>query len=91
MARSTGHDEVVQSDGDAGEARRVIALGVLRCLGCGEKALEAVSDGDATNFLCRSCWNCWHIELGWVQRVAVGTCAGCVHDRECRAARDRPS
>lgn len=68
-----------------------VVKGLMRCLTCGSDELEAVTDGETTNFLCRACWNCWHLELGWVHRVNRITCTGCQHRDEClsrRQARD---
>ena len=62
----------------------VMAHGVVRCPACGTEDLETVSDGENTNFLCRTCWACWHVELGWVQRVDPRSCP-CGHREECLA------
>ena len=51
--------------------------------------MEAVSDGEMTNFRCVGCGMCWHIELGWVNRVDPATCPGCEHRAECMAASER--
>jgi len=45
-----------------------------RCPGCDAPELEAVSDGDQTNFQCRSCGQCWHIALGWVSSTEQRGC-----------------
>ena len=56
------------------------------CPACGSGDLDAVSDGELTNFLCRACLRCWHVELGWVQRVTPSTCPGCAHRGACLSA-----
>jgi hypothetical protein len=61
-----------------------------RCPRCGGDELEAVSDGTQTNFLCRACWVCWHIELGYMAPVPVSTCPGCPHKAECLVRRPPP-
>ena len=35
-----------------------------KCSSCGSEELEAVSDGELTNFFCAACHRCWHVELG---------------------------
>lgn len=62
---------------------------ILVCPTCEHNVMEAVSDGEMTNFRCLSCGACWHIELGWVSRVDPSTCPGCEHRTECMAAKDR--
>lgn len=57
--------------------------GVLQCPSCANEDLEAVTDGDLTNFLCRACWTCWHWNLGYLRRVPPRSCAGCQHQVEC--------
>jgi len=59
------------------------------CPECGNGRLEAVFDGETSNLLCRSCGNCWHSELSWVQRVDPATCPGCASRNVCVAARRR--
>jgi len=56
------------------------------CPECGADDLVAVSDGEQTNFLCPRCGRCWHIELGWVHRVAPATCPGCDRRDQCEPA-----
>lgn len=56
---------------------------VLACPACGGTDMEAVTDGEDTNFLCLACWRCWHVELGWASRVDADTCPGCPHHSEC--------
>jgi hypothetical protein len=57
---------------------------VLTCADCGRDVMEAVSDGEMTNFRCLGCGACWRIELGWISRVDAATCPGCEHVPECR-------
>jgi uncharacterized protein YbaR (Trm112 family) len=57
--------------------------GILVCPRCGNDALEAVSDGDDTNFLCPACWSCWHWNQGYMIAVPALTCPGCPHKAEC--------
>ena len=57
--------------------------GLFECLTCGSDELEAVSDGELTNFLCPACWSCWHVELGWIYRIDPSTRPGCQHLDEC--------
>jgi hypothetical protein len=58
------------------------------CRTCGADSLEAVFDGEMTNFWCTVCHDCWHDELGWVHRVDRQTCPGCEHHDECIAVDD---
>jgi hypothetical protein len=53
------------------------------CPNCGAPELEAVSDGELTNFFCPQCATCWHVELGYVHQVDVTTCPGCEHRPTC--------
>jgi hypothetical protein len=64
----------------------VLACLVGPCPQCGNGRLRAVSDGEATNFLCPDCGACWHPELDWVARVDPLTCPGCEHRARCLAA-----
>ena len=57
------------------------------CPECQNGRLEAVSDGDLTNFVCHTCGTCWHPELDWVERVDPATCPGCPSSEVCLAAR----
>jgi hypothetical protein len=63
--------------------RGAMVRNVLVCPTCGAEELEAVGESGGTSFLCRSCWDCWHIELGWVHRVNPATCLDCFHRDEC--------
>jgi len=65
--------------------RGAIITGLMACPTCGWEEFEAVFDGDATNFLCRVCHDCWHLQLGWVHRVDPRTCATCRRRGECVA------
>ena len=52
------------------------------CWGCGSSPLRAVFDGDATNFVCRTCGACWHVSLGHVHRVdPTWGIASCIRER----------
>jgi transposase-like protein len=62
-----------------------MVTGLMVCPTCGSEELEAVTDGEATNFLCPVCRDCWHVELGWVHRVDPKTCPGCQHLDLCLA------
>jgi transposase-like protein len=44
----------------------VFTSAVMQCPKCGIEEVEAVTDGEITNFLCHACWSCWHVEFGWV-------------------------
>lgn len=57
------------------------------CPACGNGRLEAVFDGDLTNFLCCNCGSCWRTELGWVHQVNPAHCPGCASLSICLAAR----
>ena len=37
--------------------------------------LEAVSDGETTNFRCLACAACWHLERGYISLVDAETCS----------------
>ena len=56
------------------------------CPRCGGTRLEAVDDGELTNFFCRDCVACWHVELGYIHRVDATTCPGCEHIGTCLLA-----
>ena len=58
------------------------------CPGCGAGMLYTVSDGQTTNFLCRICSRCWHVELGGVRRVEPATCPGCEWRGTCQSRWD---
>ena len=57
--------------------------GELSCPSCGNDVLEVVSDGARTNFLCRTCWSCWHWNLGCMAHVPAQSCRACGHKVEC--------
>lgn len=66
---------------------RSLSLLVGPCPECGNGRLQTVHDGEATNFLCLACGNCWHPELEWVNRVNPATCPGCPSSAICEGAR----
>jgi formate dehydrogenase maturation protein FdhE len=56
-----------------------------RCPACGSAQLQAVTDIDeeGVRFLCGTCDRCWHVELGFVQRVHPDACHGCPQRQRC--------
>lgn len=68
---------------------RLLAGLVGPCPECRNGTLEAVSDGDQTNFLCVNCGRCWHPEMAWVSRVDPVTCPGCPSRPTCLESRRR--
>ena len=38
---------------------------------------------EGVRFLCGNCDRCWHVELGYVQRVQPATCHGCPQREQC--------
>jgi hypothetical protein len=50
-------------------------------------SLIAKSHGELTNFVCTSCFACWHVSLGAVYQVPTSPCPGCRLADVCRAAR----
>jgi len=68
---------------------RSLASLIGPCPECGNGRLSAVSDGELTNFICRTCGSCWHPELDWVHRVNPATCPGCSQREICLSPRRR--
>lgn len=56
------------------------------CPRCGGTDLTAVDDGELTNFFCRDCVACWHVELDYIHRVDATTCPGCERLGTCLLA-----
>lgn len=56
------------------------------CPVCGNGRLTSVSDGEETNFLCTECGCCWHVGLGWIDRVNPETCPGCPSRPICESS-----
>lgn len=81
--QGTGSD----NDGSVNDNTRMLAGRIGPCPTCGNGQLTPVSDGEDTNFLCRDCGACWHVCLGWVDRVNPATCPGCPSRDVCEAAR----
>ena len=50
-----------------------IVSGFFACPHCGSEEMEAVSDGETTNFRCLACAACWHVELGYIGLVDTET------------------
>ena len=55
------------------------------CPACGSERLDPVVEHSArsVHFLCCDCNRCWNVALGYVQRVAPMTCAGCPERSRC--------
>jgi uncharacterized protein len=64
------------------------AFPIDACPACASDALVAVSDGEMTNFVCTTCFACWHVGMGQIYRLPPDTCPGCKLADLCRAARD---
>jgi len=47
------------------------------CPGCGSSNVRGVLAGDRTNFLCRECGCCWHLEADNFHAVEPRDCPGC--------------
>lgn len=54
-----------------------------RCPSCVAATLVAVDDANVTNFLCLSCGDCFHVELGRISVVDPHTCTACIHQMQC--------
>ena len=52
-----------------------VVTGLFSCPRCGSEEMEAVSDGETTNFRCLSCAACWHLELGYISLVDAEPCS----------------
>lgn len=61
-----------------------------RCPACQGTVLYRVSDGSVTNYLCRSCDRCWHLEADDISQVSPTTCPGCEWRSRCLARWDVP-
>jgi len=56
----------------------VTVFGLLKqCPECGGEKLLPVATTQGTNFFCRDCVLCWHVEHGRVNVVDPQTCPGC--------------
>lgn len=58
------------------------------CPACGSHELLAVHDEEQANFLCEACDRCWHLALGWAQRVDPESCRACAERGRCLAVSD---
>ena len=65
-----------------------LARPLSHCPGCGSTRLDPVVEHERqrVHFLCRDCMRCWHVELGYVQRVAPAACLGCPERERCEQA-----
>jgi formate dehydrogenase maturation protein FdhE len=63
----------------------IIRRPLANCPTCGSGRLEPVVDfvEEGVRFLCTNCDRCWHVELGYVQRVQPGACHGCTQRERC--------
>jgi hypothetical protein len=72
---------------DSLEARigHPITYPLARCPECGSARLDPVVEAGVAevHFLCRNCARCWHVDLGFVRRVAPATCLGCPERARC--------
>jgi hypothetical protein len=85
---STSMGNAPMSDGamrSHGHEPTIIRRPLARCPKCGSGRLEPIVDFDreGVRFLCGGCDRCWHVELGYVQRVQPGTCHGCPQHEQC--------
>lgn len=55
----------------------VDSTGLEQCPECSGKMLISVCAAHSTNFFCRNCALCWHVENGRAKRVNPWTCPGC--------------
>ena len=71
------------SDLQRSKLRRPLA----RCPACASASLQPVveADADEVHFLCVDCSRCWHVELGYVQRMTPATCFDCPQAARCAA------
>jgi transposase-like protein len=67
---------------------RPITRPLARCPACGSNRLDPVVENErqTVHFLCHDCSRCWHVELGFVQRMTPATCLGCPERARCVAA-----
>lgn len=75
-----------REDGHMDENLYLLASVIGPCPNCGNGRLQAVSDGELTNFVCTTCGSCWHPELDWVNRINPTTCPGCPERATCLGA-----
>jgi hypothetical protein len=63
---------------------------LAQCPECGSEQLQPVIEfaTDEVHFLCRSCRQCWHLELGYVNRMPPHTCHACSHASRRKDAED---
>lgn len=61
---------------------------LVHCPVCGSNRLDPVveNDRETVHLLCRDCSRCWHVELGFVHRVAPTACLGCPERARCVVA-----
>ena len=55
------------------------------CPGCGSDQLDPIValEIEDVHFLCAVCSRCWHVELGYVHRVAPTSCIACPTPARC--------
>jgi formate dehydrogenase maturation protein FdhE len=63
----------------------IIRRPLASCPACKSARLEPIVDfaEEGVRFLCSTCDRCWHVELGYVQRVQPATCHGCPQRERC--------
>ena len=60
--------------------------GIDACPACGSARLLAVHDRERANFRCDACDQCWHLSLGWAERVDPQFCDTCAERGRCLAS-----
>ncbi len=73
---------------------RPIGRPLSHCPECGSAELDPVIELETqdVHFLCCNCGRCWHVELGYVHRMAPSACGGCPERARCETvyAADHP-
>jgi hypothetical protein len=75
-----------QRNGTEERALHPIRYPLPRCPSCDSEELASIVESETfdVHFLCRDCTRCWHVEGGYVHRMAPDVCHGCPHVSECR-------
>lgn len=91
----TGTQPPATGVGPAHTGPRPIARPLASCPACGSDRLDPVVElrTEEVHFFCLDCSRCWHVELGYVHRVAPEACLGCKNRERCEQtyAADHPA